>query len=63
MEFVEILCENEFCIYQQSGKCVLTSLEHDNVGNCTSCVLINLTQPELDKKKLELIADIETRLA
>lgn len=54
MEKEEILCENEFCIYQENGKCILDVIELDISGMCQSCIYINISQEELDEKKKKL---------
>lgn len=54
MEKEEILCENEFCIYQENGKCILDVIELDISGMCQSCIYINISQEELNKKKKKL---------
>lgn len=61
MEKLEILCENEFCIYQLNGKCALDTIEVGMLGSCESCIVINISAEELYKKKLETIASVENR--
>lgn len=58
MEKEEILCENEFCIYQENGKCILDVIELDISGMCQSCIYVNISQEELNKKKKELIKQL-----
>lgn len=59
MEKEEILCENEFCIYQENGKCILDVIELDISGMCQSCIYINISQEELNKKKKKLREELE----
>ncbi len=61
MEKNEILCDNKFCIYQLDGECTLDTIEVGCLGNCESCIIINITPEELYKKKLETIASVENR--
>lgn len=59
MEKTQIICENEFCIYQLNGYCQLDTIEVGCLGTCDSCIVINISEAELNKKKLETISSVE----
>ena len=53
-----LFCENEFCIYQKQGICILESVQLDIQGNCVSCIYINLEEADLNKLKEKLLRDL-----
>ena len=42
-------CENNQCIYQNNGKCVLKMISVDSAGKCTKCVLVGIPKKEMDE--------------
>ncbi len=40
-------CENEFCIYQRDGNCIISNISIDSFGKCADCIY-----PDIDKKQL-----------
>ena len=42
-----ISCENEFCVYQKSGNCILESVQLDIQGNCLDCIYVNIEEDVL----------------
>ena len=40
-------CDNNFCIFQEQGKCILSKISVDELGMCSEC-----TYPEIDEKIL-----------
>ena len=46
-------CENEFCIYQEKGDCVLDYIKLDIIGQCTECIYVNIPEKELENLKKE----------
>lgn len=44
-------CENRYCIYQENGKCLLSSISLDIIGQCTECIMVTLDEAELENKK------------
>lgn len=42
-------CENELCVYQDKGYCILEGVAIDSNGRCTECVY-----PDIDKRLLTL---------
>lgn len=48
-------CENEFCIYQKQGNCILDSIQLDIQGNCLDCIYINVEEDTLNNLKERLL--------
>lgn len=46
-----LTCENEFCIYQKKGNCILDKVHLDIQGNCADCIYINLEESMLNALK------------
>lgn len=46
-----LLCENEFCIYQFEGKCILETVRLDIQGSCLDCVYIDIDKDVLNSLK------------
>ena len=44
-------CENELCLYEQKGKCILETIELDIIGQCTSCIYVDIPKKDLEKYK------------
>ncbi len=40
-------CENNLCVYQLNGKCILNKISIDSLGMCAECIL-----PDFDEKTL-----------
>ncbi len=58
----KVRCENEYCIFQEQGKCIKNSITLDYMGICISCKIISLTDNELSKKKKSLLKKYEKRV-
>ncbi len=52
-------CENEFCIYQQQGRCTLKNIELDIMGQCKECIYVEINQEFLQKLKENLRENID----
>ena len=52
-------CENEFCIYQKQGRCILESVQLDIQGNCVECIHINVEENVLKDLKEKLLNDLQ----
>ncbi len=52
-------CENEFCVYQKQGDCVLESVQLDIQGNCVDCVYINIEKDTLKNLKEKLLRELQ----
>ncbi len=46
-------CENEFCIYQEQGECILDDIKLDIIGQCTDCIYVNIPEEILENFKSE----------
>ena len=53
----QLSCENEFCIYQKQGTCILESVQLDIQGSCEVCIYINIEEETLKKQKENLLKD------
>ena len=54
----QLFCENEFCIYQKQGNCILESVQLDMRGNCAECIYINVEENDLNNMKEKLLRDL-----
>ncbi len=59
---MKISCENEFCIYQKQGSCILKNLQLDIQGNCLDCIYINIEEDVLIALKEKVLNDLENRI-
>ena len=53
----QISCQNEFCIYQKHGICILKNIQLDIQGNCMDCIYINVDEETLDQLKEKLLRE------
>ena len=51
----ELSCENEFCIYQKQGICILESIKLDIQGSCVDCIYIHVENDILNNLKEKLL--------
>lgn len=54
-------CENNFCIYQDKGRCILNKVSIDSLGMCTECTYPNIDEKILNQAKLKLLKDYEIK--
>lgn len=54
----QLSCENEFCIYQRRGNCILQSVQLDIQGNCIDCVVIHIEKDALNNLKEKLLENM-----
>ena len=54
----QLSCENEFCIYQKQGKCILESVQLDIQGNCADCIYIKIEEDPLNFLKEKVLKDL-----
>ncbi|MBQ6815930.1 MAG: hypothetical protein IJP26_01680 [Clostridia bacterium] len=47
-------CENLFCIYQENNHCILNEITLDIVGQCDSCIYVEIPKFELENYKIQL---------
>ena len=55
---IQLSCENEFCIYQKQGTCILESVRLDIQGNCVDCIYIDVEEDALNTLKEKLLIDL-----
>ena len=53
-----ISCENEFCIYQKEGTCILENIRLDTQDNCTECICVNMEEVALTTLKEKLLRQL-----
>lgn len=54
----QLSCENEFCIYQKQGHCILNSVNLDIQGNCLECIYVNIDEETLNNMKEKKLKDL-----
>ena len=55
---LQLSCENEFCIYQKQGICILESIQLDIQGNCMDCIYVNIEESVLNNLKDKLLREL-----
>ena len=48
---IQLSCQNEFCIYQKQGTCILDRIELDMRGKCVDCIWLNIGKETVDDLK------------
>ena len=48
-------CEHKFCIYQEKGECIATEVSHNEIGMCTECITVNVSDEMLTQEKQRLL--------
>lgn len=54
-------CENNFCIYQSNGECILKEINIDGLGMCTECIYPNIDINILNKAKTDFLKRYEKK--
>jgi len=54
-------CENNYCIYNSDGACVLDKVNIDSLGMCDGCIMITLDEDFLKAEKARQLDELETR--
>ena len=54
----QLSCENEFCIYQKQGHCILNSVNLDIQGNCLECIYVDIDEETLNNMKEKKLKDL-----
>ncbi len=55
-------CENQFCVYQKEGKCLLDEISVNCIGMCEDYRYINMSETLLDKIKAKHLNDMHQGL-
>ena len=53
-----LFCDNEFCIYQKEGKCVLEGVHLDIQGNCENCIYVSIERETLKDLKQKALGKL-----
>ena len=54
-------CEQEYCIYNNNGDCILQNISINSLGMCDDCMTITLDKKLLTKFKERELREIESR--
>ena len=46
-----MICNNYFCVYQENGICTLNEINIDIIGQCESCIYVDIPIYELKNYK------------
>ena len=52
----KISCDNNLCIYQIKGACILEEIQLDTSGVCSDCIHINIPEESLEDMKKQLLS-------
>ena len=52
-------CENDFCIYQHCGICMLGEITINSLGMCEQCIIISLNENDLTQAKAKTLDRLE----
>lgn len=44
-------CENDLCVYNSKGKCIIEEISVDSSGMCAACIYPNIDEKILEKAK------------
>lgn len=50
-------CENNFCIYWNSDRCLLYEISLDVTGHCLECIYVELIENDLEKHRKRMRTD------
>lgn len=57
-----VYCENSYCVYWQSGFCVLDEVTLGTLGQCNSCILVDIDEDIVEgkrKKHIQILEDFD----
>ena len=49
-------CDNDLCIYERQGRCILDGISVNQLGMCAECILISIYEAEKESRKQSLLA-------
>lgn len=52
-------CENHFCIYYEDDACLLDDITLDTLGQCESCIYVNLPETLLCRVRAQMRAHFD----
>nr|WP_325242491.1 hypothetical protein [uncultured Oscillibacter sp.] len=56
-------CENRFCVYWRKDNCTLNEVRLDGMGSCEDCIVVEVPEELLEKKRAELLQRLDRRWA
>ena len=56
-------CENRFCVYWRKDNCTLNEVRLDGMGSCEDCIIVEVPEELLVKKRAELLQRLDRRWA
>ncbi len=54
-----VFCENSYCIYWRHGVCTLDEVKLGTLGQCDSCILVDIDEEVVERKRNESIQILE----
>lgn len=54
-------CENRFCVYWSKDNCTLSKVRLDGMGSCEDCIVVEVPEEFLEKKRAELLQELDRR--
>ena len=52
-------CENRFCVYWRKDNCTLNEVRLDGMGSCEDCIVVEVPEELLEKKRTELLQKLD----
>lgn len=52
-------CENRFCVYWRKDNCTLNEVRLDGMGSCEDCIIVEVPEELLEKKRTELLQKLD----
>lgn len=56
-------CENRFCVYWSKDNCTLSAVHLDGMGSCEDCIVVEVPEELLEKKRAGLLQELDRRWA
>lgn len=56
-------CEVDNCIYQRKGKCIVDTIQTNQLGMCDDCIIVSIEEEFLEEAKRRQFENIERRWA
>ncbi len=56
-----MICENRLCVYWKQNSCALREVHLDGQGSCTDCIIVELPEELLERKRAALLRELDRR--
>lgn len=56
-------CENRFCVYWSKDNCTLGEVRLNGMGSCEDCIVVEVPEELLEKKRAALLQELDRRWA